>query len=78
MVATSVARLTVASWTPGVLRRNRSIRFTHEAQVMPSIGRATSNVWLGEAGFDILPRSIAGGRCREAASSLRAHWIDAT
>ena len=38
-VAISVARLTVASSTPGVLRRKRSIRFTHEAQVMPSIGQ---------------------------------------
>ena len=37
-MAISVARLTVASSTPGVLPRKRSIRFTHEAQVMPSIG----------------------------------------
>ena len=34
----------MASSTPGVLRRNRSIRLTHEAQVMPSIGRAISAV----------------------------------
>ena len=40
----SVARLTVAASTPGVLRRKRSIRLTHDAQVMPSIGRRTSVV----------------------------------
>jgi len=44
MVAISVARLTVASWTPSVLRRNRSIRFTQEAHVMPSMGS-----WISEA-----------------------------
>ena len=43
----SVARLTVASRTPAVLRRKRSIRLTHEAQVMPSIGRTIS---IGSAG----------------------------
>ena len=41
-VARSVARLTLASRTPSVLRRNRSIRLTHDAQVMPSIGRTIS------------------------------------
>ena len=32
----------MASSTPGVLRRNRSIRLTQEAQVIPSTGRETS------------------------------------
>ncbi len=35
-MARSVARLTVASATPSVWRRKRSMRLTHEAQVMPS------------------------------------------
>ena len=41
-VARSVARLTLASSTPGVFLRNRSMRLTHEAQVIPSIGRTIS------------------------------------
>src|SRR5574338_128219 len=36
MVARSVARLTFTCETPSTLRTNRSMRFTHEAQVMPS------------------------------------------
>src|SRR3990172_8598948 len=42
IVARSVARLTLASSTPGVFFRKRSIRLTHDAQVMPSIGRTIS------------------------------------
>ncbi len=44
MVALSVARLTLTSLTPSALRKKRSIRFTHEAQVIPTIGRAISAV----------------------------------
>ncbi len=46
MVAFSVARLTLASDTPSTLFTKRSMRLTHEAQVMPSIGRTT---WPGVA-----------------------------
>ena len=38
-VALSVARLTSASWTPGVRLRARSTRETQEAQVMPEMAR---------------------------------------
>src|SRR5215212_5229083 len=64
IVATSVARLTAASATPGVFLRNRSIRFTHDAQVMPSIGSWSSAVAEtagsvgAEASVVILPGSI--------------------
>ncbi len=44
-VARSVARLTAARSTPGVFVRNRSMRLTHEAQVMPSMGRTISIGW---------------------------------
>src|SRR5213592_624498 len=57
IVATSVARFTTASSTPGVRFRNRSIRFTHDAQVMPSTGRASSAV-VASVVLCILPRSI--------------------
>jgi hypothetical protein len=40
--ARSVARLTLASRTPGSLPNAFSTRRTHEAQVMPSIGNVTS------------------------------------
>ena len=56
----SVARLTDAVSTPSLLRRNRSIRLTHEAQVMPAIGRSISTA--GDAGDSILPGSIS--QCR--------------
>src|SRR3954447_3397434 len=55
MVAISVARLTVADSTPGVLRRKRSIRFTHDAHVIPSTGRDSSAVVRCSS---ILPGSI--------------------
>ncbi len=55
MVATSVARFTSAVSTPSVARRNRSIRLTHEAHVIPSIGRRTM---VGGWSF-ILPGSIS-------------------
>src|SRR5436190_18562367 len=58
MVAVSVARLTDAVSTPGVLRRNRSIRLTHDAQVMPSMGRVISVVASRSVGLLILPGSI--------------------
>jgi hypothetical protein len=41
-VARSVARFTEASSTPGVFLRNRSMRATHDAQVMPSMGSSSS------------------------------------
>src|SRR6478609_11183504 len=37
-LAASVARLTLASVTPGMPANDRSTRATHDAQVMPSIG----------------------------------------
>ena len=46
-MATSVARLTVASSTPGVLPRKRSIRLTQEAHVIPTTG---SWISVGAAG----------------------------
>src|SRR4051794_10256820 len=55
MVAISVARLTVADSTPGVLRRNRSIRLTHDAHDIPSTGRDISVVATRSV---ILPGSI--------------------
>src|SRR3954469_8661335 len=39
-VARSVARITLASATPGTLRSAFSTRFTHEAQVMPWTSRS--------------------------------------
>src|SRR5450755_1597405 len=39
--AVSVARLTLASTTPGTLANAFSTRMTHEAQVMPSMRRRT-------------------------------------
>ena len=53
-VARSVARFTFASTTPSVLLRNRSMRLTHDAQVMPSIGSTIS----------------IGGRCGPAVVGL--------
>jgi hypothetical protein len=38
-MAASVARFTETSLTPGTLRKARSTRVTHEAQVIPSTGR---------------------------------------
>src|SRR4249919_4153423 len=60
-VARSVARLTLASTTPSVRFRKRSMRLTHEAQVMPSIGSTISIVWGAKGVADravILPGSI--------------------
>jgi len=61
-VAFSVARLTEACSTPGVLLRNRSMRLTHEAQVMPSIGRTISMGRGASEDAVILGGSIAAGR----------------
>src|SRR4029450_4416817 len=59
---TSVARLTVASVTPGVLRRNRSMRFTQLAHVIPSMGSVVVACGVGEAaGSVILLGSIPPG-----------------
>ena len=55
-VARSVARLTRPSATPGVLRRNRSMRLTQDAQVMPSTGRTSS---VGPVGASVR-RGIVG------------------
>jgi hypothetical protein len=46
-VADSDARLTLASSTPSTLFRKRVIRFTHEAQVIPSIGNETISMGVG-------------------------------
>jgi hypothetical protein len=43
--ARSVARLTLAAATPGTAARARSTRATHDAQVMPPIGRLS---WIKE------------------------------
>ena len=63
MVATSVARLTLASTTPSVFRRKRSIRLLHEAQVIPATGKLTSSGSRGAGAIGvvtlILPRSIS-------------------
>src|SRR6478672_7163850 len=68
-VARSVARFTLASRTPSVLLRNRSIRLTHDAQVIPSIGR-TMSIGFGLVGVGavavILPGSIAHDSRRTA------------
>ena len=63
MVASSVARLTLTSATPLALRKKRSIRLTHEAQVIPVMGRAISAVstaaeTVGALTFCILLGSI--------------------
>src|SRR5262245_5152240 len=60
IVAVSVARLTFAVSTPGVRIRKRSMRFTHDAQVMPSI---CSSSCAGCVDAVILPGSIASGGC---------------
>ena len=79
-VARSVARLTAARSTPGVFVRNRSMRFTHEAQVIPSMGRTISIAW-----FCILPGSIhvatyAGtiptGPAPVQSTAYRSRWKD--
>src|ERR1035437_7548025 len=44
MVADSDARLTFACSTPSTLFRKRVIRFTHEAQVIPSTGKETVSI----------------------------------
>src|ERR1700690_2305015 len=62
MVAASVARLTLASTTPSVFRRKRSIRLLQEAHVIPTTGKLTSrgSGVVGAVGVLalILPRSI--------------------
>jgi hypothetical protein len=61
-VAIEVARFTLASLTPSAFFRNRSTRFTHEAQVMPVTGRAISATGVviaaGTGSVDILRGSI--------------------
>ena len=83
-MATSVARLTFASTTPSVLRRNRSIRLLHDAQVIPTTGNETSTgAWSAPAGRTgaagavgtlalILPRSITGRQGGQAVALDRA------
>ena len=78
-MATSVARLTFASTTPSVLRRNRSILLLHEAQVIPTTGNETSTGGAADGGACgvgvvgtlalILPRSITERRLVEAGGS---------
>src|SRR6266550_4590479 len=62
MVAISVARLTVAFSTPGVFLRNRSMRLTQLAQVIPATGTKISAVARGDAlrSIFILQGSIHG------------------
>ena len=71
-VARSVARFTLASRTPSVLLRNRSIRLTHDAQVMPSIG-STISIGFALSGIGavavILPGSIPRRSCPEPATN---------
>ena len=43
-VATLVAKFTLADSTPGCLPRRFSIRFAHEAQVIPSMGRSARSM----------------------------------
>jgi hypothetical protein len=61
-VAIEVARFTLAPLTPSAFFRNRSTRFTHEAQVMPVTGRAISATGVagaaGASSVDILRGSI--------------------
>src|SRR5664279_4168260 len=71
-MAVSVARFTVAVSTPGVLLRNRSMRLTQLAQVIPSIGSWTSTGVGGTSATVpvmfacILPGSIPPGSARTA------------
>src|SRR5487761_2568247 len=92
MVATSVARFTLASTTPSVFRRKRSIRLLQEAQVIPTTGKLTSSgeVSVATAGSTgglagragtlvvILPGSIPPGRWRShpGRRSLRRGQLD--
>jgi hypothetical protein len=61
-VAIEVARFTLAPLTPSAFFRNRSTRFTHEAQVIPVTGRAISAMGVagaaGTSSVDILRGSI--------------------
>jgi hypothetical protein len=55
MVAIEVARFTLAPLTPSAFFKNRSTRFTHDAQVMPVTGRAISATGvLGAAGTGLV------------------------
>jgi hypothetical protein len=67
MVAIEVARFTLAPLTPSAFFRNRSTRFTHEAQVMPVTGRAISATGVvSAAGTDSV--NILRG-------SIRLNWL---
>jgi hypothetical protein len=61
-VAIEVARFTLAPLTPSAFFRNRSTRFTHDAQVIPVTGRAISATGVAGAAetgsVDILRGSI--------------------
>jgi hypothetical protein len=61
-VAIEVARFTLAPLTPSAFFKNRSTRFTHDAQVIPVTGRvisATGVAGAAETGsVDILRGSI--------------------
>src|SRR5437867_3308799 len=56
--AFSVARLTLASATPGTFASAFSTRRTHEAQVMPVIGRVTSFLLSTATTRSLLPREL--------------------
>src|SRR3954452_16175307 len=58
MLAVSVARLTDADSTPSVRNRKRSMRLTHEAHVIPAIGRRTST---GGAGASVAGSTVVAG-----------------
>ena len=68
-VARSVARLTVASRTPSVRRRYRSMRLTQEAQVMPWTSRTIS---MGAA-----PAGRATGLARSVIWTRWTHEVGA-
>src|SRR5215210_4274580 len=58
-VADSEARFTFASSTPSTFVRNRVIRFTHDAQVIPSTGKDT--ISKGSLGVVIGAMILPGG-----------------
>src|SRR5947209_7150849 len=65
MVATSVARLTVAPSTPGVLLRNRSIRLTQDAQLI--------GPW-GPVHVAATERGVVAVEWLEGAADVSATW----
>ncbi len=63
-MAISVARFTLAVWTPSVRLRKRSMRLTHEAHVMPSMGNSISVGAASARSIVILLGSISDGAWR--------------